>query len=125
MTSDRDDRIELRGLRALGVHGVLPEEQSKAQPFEVDLDIETDLAAAGASDDLADTIDYGSVAGLVVSVITGERHSLLERLAERIAVVVLGDSRVRSVTVTVRKLRPPVAADVSTVGVRLTRRRTG
>ena len=32
------DRIELRGLRVLGVHGALPDEQVRAQPFEIDLD---------------------------------------------------------------------------------------
>src|SRR5581483_9227757 len=55
------DRIELRGLRAQGVHGVLPEEQVRAQPFEVDLTVEADLRAAGRSDDLADTLDYGAI----------------------------------------------------------------
>ena len=53
------DRIELRGLRVLGAHGVLPEEQQRAQPFEVDLDLELDLRPAGRSDALADTVDYG------------------------------------------------------------------
>ncbi len=58
---DPPDRIELRGLRALGTHGVLPEEQERPQPFEVDLDLEVDLRRAGRSDDLADTVDYGAV----------------------------------------------------------------
>ena len=45
------DRIELRGLRVLGVHGALPEEQERAQPFEVDLDVEADLRPATAGQD--------------------------------------------------------------------------
>ena len=49
------------GLRVLGVHGVLPEEQVRAQPFEVDLELHVDLAAAGKSDDLADTVSYADV----------------------------------------------------------------
>jgi dihydroneopterin aldolase len=53
----RPDRIELRGLRALGTHGVLPEEKERAQPFEVDLALEVDLRPAGRSDALADTVD--------------------------------------------------------------------
>ena len=51
-----------RGLRALGVHGVLPEEQVRPQPFEVDVELIVDLAAAAASDRLDDTVDYGAVA---------------------------------------------------------------
>ena len=39
----RGDRIQLRGLRAIGTHGVLPEEKSRAQPFEIDLDLAVDL----------------------------------------------------------------------------------
>jgi len=112
--------ILIEGLEVLGVHGVLPEEQTRAQPFRVDLALEADLAPAGASDDLADTIDYGAVIDAVVRIVESERHQLLERLAARIAVVCREDARVTAVTVTVRKLRPPVPAAVEHVGVRIT-----
>jgi dihydroneopterin aldolase len=115
------DRIELRGLRVQGVHGVLPEEQVRAQPFEVDLSVEADLRPAGRSDDLADTLDYGAMAESVAKVVAGEHFALLERLAERITEVVLTDERVTTVTVSVRKLRPPVPVDLSTAGVTITR----
>lgn len=116
------DRIELRGLRVTGTHGVLPEEQSRAQPFELDLDVEADLAAAGASDDLGQTVDYGTLAEVAARVVSSERHALLERVAERVAEEVLSDPLVASVTVTVRKLRPPVAVDLDYAAVRITRR---
>ena len=117
------DRIELRGLRVLGVHGALPEEQDRAQPFEIDLDVEADLSVAGASDDLADTVDYGAITAVAAAVVGGERFRLLERLAERIASEVAGvDPRIRAVTVTVRKLRPPLPVDLTSAGVRVTRR---
>jgi 7,8-dihydroneopterin aldolase/epimerase/oxygenase len=115
------DRIELRGLRAVGTHGALPEEQARAQPFEVDVDVVADLAAAGQSDALADTVDYGALAHAVERVVTKERFDLLERLAERIAEEVRSDARVREVTVTVRKLRPPVAVDLASAAVTITR----
>jgi dihydroneopterin aldolase len=117
------DRIELRGLRVVAVIGVLPEERERAQPFEVDLDVEADLSAAGTSDDLADTIDYGPLAEAAARVVATESHTLLERVAERVAEVALADPRVVSVTVSVRKLRPPVPVDLATAGVRITRRR--
>lgn len=107
---------------ALGVCGVLPEEQERAQPLEVDVDIEADLSAAGESDDLDDTIDYGAVCELVERVITTERFKLLERLAARIAELILSDDRALGVTVSVRKLRPPVTQILDTSGVRITRR---
>jgi dihydroneopterin aldolase len=117
------DRIELRGLRALGAHGALPEEQGRAQPFEVDLDVELDLGPAGRSDDLADTVDYGSIVGVVNGIVTGAHAALLEHLAQRIAEGVLADGRVTAVSVTVRKLRPPVPADLDHVAVTIRRGR--
>jgi dihydroneopterin aldolase len=121
--AERLDRIELRRLRALGICGVLPEEQDRPQPLEVDLDVVTDLSRAGATDALADTVDYGSIVAQVEAVITGEPVRLLERLAERIAEVVLADDRVVEVEVALRKLRPPVPQQLDTTGVRIVRRR--
>ena len=110
----------------LGVHGALPEEKERAQPFEVDIDLAADLGVAGRTDSLVDTVDYGTVVESVERVITGERHRLLERLATRIADDVLAlDARITSVTVTVRKLRPPVPVDLASAGVTLTRATPG
>lgn len=117
------DRIEIRGIRALGVHGALPSEQDQPQPFELDLLLEADLEPAGSSDDLATTVDYGRVAVEVCAVVASEHHQLLESLAASVARCVLAEERVVAVTVVVRKLRPPVPVDVESVGVRITRRR--
>lgn len=115
------DTIELRGLRALGYCGALPEEQERRQPFEVDLDVEADLAVAGSSDELEDTIDYGALCAAVELVVVDERFRLMERMAARIAEVVLADLRIDAVTVVVRKLRPPVPQQLGTSGVRIRR----
>ena len=117
------DRIELRGLRALGLCGLLPEEQSRPQPLEVDIDVEADLSAAAASDDVKDTIDYSAICAIAERIITAERFDLLEALAQRLVEAVLADERALAVTVAVRKLRPPVPHALATSGVRITRRR--
>jgi dihydroneopterin aldolase len=117
------DQIEIRGLRALGVIGVCPEEQVRAQPFEVDLDLTVDLAAAGRTDDLDQTVDYGAVAAAAERVVAAEHHLLLERVAQRIAEVALAFDRVEAVRVTIRKLRPPLPQDVATTAVTITRTR--
>lgn len=117
-----DDRIRLAGLRLLGVHGALPEEEERPQPFEVDVDVVADLTAAGRTDSLADTVDYGAVAAAVERIVVSESHRLLERLASRVADEVLEvDPRISAVTVTVRKLRPPVPFDLAWAGVTITR----
>lgn len=118
-----NDQIELRGLVAYGICGALPEEQERVQPLEVDLDVALDLRQPGQSDALGDTVDYGLLCALVERVITTECFTLLERLATRIAEVALEDERVDSVTVSVRKLEPPVPQQLTTSGVRITRGR--
>jgi len=115
------DRILVSGLREMGVHGVLPEEQQREQPFGVDIELIVDLAAAGASDALADTVDYGALCDAVSRVVATEHYQLLERLAERIAEICRADARVQGVVVEVRKLEPPVRARVDHVGVRIER----
>jgi dihydroneopterin aldolase len=117
------DRIELRGLRILGHHGALEGEQETAQPFEVDLVVEADLDPAALTDDLEKTVDYSLVLQTAGAIVAEHRYLLLESLAAAIASGVLEFPAVDAVTVTVRKLRPPVAADVASVGVSLRRQR--
>lgn len=118
------DRVELRGLRMAGIVGVLPHEQAQSQPLEIDLDLELDLSAAERSDVLADTVDYGAVCAAVERVVDASRYALLEALAGAIASAIVDvDERVETVVVTVRKLRPPVAQQLTTSGVTLTRPR--
>ena len=116
------DLIELRGLQLVGIGGAYPEERHRAQPLEIDLDVEADLGPAGRSDDLADTIDYGALCDVVATVVDEGEPQLLEHLAAELAAAVLGaDPRVLAVTVGVRKLRPPVPHALATSGVRIRR----
>jgi dihydroneopterin aldolase len=118
------DRIELRGLRVLGTHGVLPEEKTRDQPFEIDLDLAVDLTRAADSDRLSDTVDYGGMADAAARIVAGPPYELLEALAGAIADAMLGsDPRITAVTVGLRKLQPPLAVDIATVGVSITRYR--
>jgi dihydroneopterin aldolase len=121
----RGDRIQLRGLRASGVHGVLPEEKERAQPFEMDLDLAVDLSVAAGTDRLSDTVDYADVADRAVGIVSGARSfDLLEALAGEVAAAILSsDRRIDAVTVHLRKLLPPMDVEITSVGVRITRNR--
>lgn len=119
------DRIELRGLRVDAICGVLPHERTNPQPLELDLDVIVDLSAAGSSDALVDTIDYGAVTAVAAEVTEKLAPQLLEHLAAEIADAVLAiDDRIDGVVVAVRKLEPPVPERLATSGVRVERRRT-
>lgn len=72
------DRIDLAGIEVLAKHGVYPEEKERLQPFIVDVTAHLDLAPAGRSDDLADTLDYGALASEIEKVVASESHQLIE-----------------------------------------------
>ena len=52
------DRISLHNMRFYGYHGVYEHEREMGQRFEIDVELSLDLAQAGATDELEDTLDY-------------------------------------------------------------------
>jgi dihydroneopterin aldolase len=99
-------------------------EREDEQPIEVDVDMSVDLKAAGQSDDLDKTVDYGAVFRLCQQVAEGRPYRLLEALAERIATEILAvESAVHSVAVTVRKPGVPIDGVLDYAGVRVERSR--
>jgi dihydroneopterin aldolase len=109
----------------MAVHGVLPEERERPQPFEIDLDLELDLSTPGRTDELTDTVDYGAVTDAAAAALVGPPANLLEHLAERVvdAVFAHSGSRLSAVSVTVRKLEPPVGPRLASAGVTIRRQR--
>lgn len=120
---DFADEITLTGLRAVGHHGVYPDERRDGQEFVVDLTLRLPTAAAAASDDVADTVHYGELAERVAEAVAGEPVNLLETLAQRIADVVLADDRVQDVLVTVHKPSAPITVPFGDVSVTIRRSR--
>src|SRR5213082_1376986 len=116
------DRIELRGMSFQGRHGVRPAEREQPQDFKVDIEVEADLAAAGRTDRLADTVDYTAVRAAAREVIEGESRQLLESLASAIAEKVIAMPRVESVSVRLAK-RPPSMQPIEAAAVRINRTR--
>lgn len=117
------DRIEIRGLRVFGRHGVLEEERREGQPFVVDMTLELDLSRAAATDALVDTVDYGALARRLAEAVGRTRFELIEALAGHLADLALTDSRVRAVEVRVAKPRAPVTVQLDEVAVVVRRSR--
>ncbi len=116
-------RIEVRGIRGHGFHGVLADERRDGQEFHVDVLLEVDATMAAATDDLHHTVDYGAVAALVHAHITGEPHALIETLAQRIADAVIAIDRVDAVEVAVHKPPAPIPVPFDDVVVTVRRER--
>ncbi|MFE6863939.1 dihydroneopterin aldolase [Nocardia sp. NPDC057668] len=117
------DRIELRGLRVFGHHGVFDFEKRDGQEFVVDLTLWTDFTAAAKSDDIADTVHYGELADLAVRVVGGPPRDLIETVAAELADAVLADPRISAVEVVLHKPSAPIPHAFSDVRVVTSRRR--
>lgn len=117
------DQIRLTGIRAAGKHGVLDFEHERAQTFVVDATLFLDLAPAGTSDDLNDTVDYGAIAKGIVAIIEGEHVDLIEKLAARIADMILEYPAVANTQVTVHKPNAPIVVPFDDVSVTVERSR--
>jgi len=122
-TRDRADRLAVHGIEAVGHHGVFDFERRDGQVFRVDLVLALDTRKAAATDDLADTVDYGSLVDRVKTAIETDPVDLIEKLAQRIADLCLSDEKVASAQVTVHKPQAPIAATFSDVALTITRSR--
>jgi 7,8-dihydroneopterin aldolase/epimerase/oxygenase len=118
------DRIFLHEMSFVGRHGVTDEERAEPQQIDVDVEVALDLAPAGRSDDLADTVDYGSMYELCREIVEQRSFRLLEGIAEAIAGQLLGRfERLESVTVRVRKPGLPIEGQLEHAGVTIERSR--
>ncbi|WP_409427473.1 dihydroneopterin aldolase [Mycobacterium sp. SMC-11] len=118
------DRIELRGLKVRGNHGVFAHERVDGQDFIVDITVWMNLTAAAASDNLADTYDYGQLAQRAADIVAGPARDLIETVAAEIAEEVMGDARVQAVEVTLHKPHAPIPLTFADVAVVARRSRT-
>ncbi len=117
------DRLSVLGIEAVGHHGVFDFERRDGQVFKVDLTLGVDTRPASRSDDLNDTVHYGTLVEAVKKAIETDPVDLIETLAQRIADVCLTDPRVEWTEVTVHKPDAPIEATFSDVVLTIHRSR--
>lgn len=115
------DKIRLNGLRFYAYHGVGAPERETGRQYEVNCELVADLADAGHSDQLSDTVDYARVYETISETVTGRAFSLLEGLATELARVLLDQFDIYAVTVRVKKLHPPINGPIDSIEVEVTR----
>jgi len=118
------DKIILSGMEFFGYHGVMKEEQTLGQRFEVDLELTMDLRSAGETDDLRLTVNYAEVFHNVEEVVTGTPQKLLEAVAESICRCVLQQyPAVEAVKVLLKKPGAPIYGCFRYMAVEIYRQR--
>ncbi|QMU21183.1 dihydroneopterin aldolase [Gordonia rubripertincta] len=119
------DRIELRGLKVRGNHGVFDHEREDGQDFFIDVVLWLDLSAAADTDDLAETVDYGALAQQVAAIVGGEPRNLIETVGAEVAETIMADERISACEVTVHKPSAPIPLTFDDVAVVTRRSRKG
>ena len=115
------DCIQLTGIRSYGYTGYLPEEQVLGQWFEIDLTLWLDLAPAGDSDNITDTLDYRHAIEIVKQLVKTSKFALVEKLAAAIADAILEFEQVQQVQVRLSKPAAPIPDFGGKITIELTR----
>ena len=116
------DRISIRDLMVRGIIGINPEERRNRQDIVVNATLYVDTRQAGASDNVADAVNYRTVAKVLIAHIESAQPFLVERLAaDLVALCFEQDSRVQAVELSVEK--PGALRFARSVGVTIYRRR--
>ena len=116
------DKIYIKRLEVFAKHGVLPEENVLGQKFLISATLYCDTRKAGMTDDLAESVNYAEVSGLIKKSTEGHVFKLIERLAEHLArEILLAYPLIKKVDLEIEKPWAPVLLPLETVAVRITR----
>jgi dihydroneopterin aldolase len=117
------DRLVVRGLTVRGHHGVFEHERREGQDFVVDVTLGIDSTTAAGTDDLRDTVDYGTLSEEIKEAVQQDPVDLIETLAQRLADVCLAHPQVLNVEVTVHKPQAPIQVPFEDVALTISRSR--
>ena len=109
------DTIFINELKVKTKLGVPAWERMAAQTIILDIEIGVDLSAAGKSDAIADTIDYGAVVARIHETLKEHSFQLVEALAEHVCQLILSEFGALSVKIKVAK--PAILAGLKALGV--------
>ena len=115
------DKIIIKDLALQCIIGTNPEEREVKQDIIINLTLECDLASAGGSDKIADTLNYKTLKKEILDFSKKSDFFLIERLADQIADRCLHYQEVKLVTVMVDK--PGALSSARSVAVEIQRSR--
>ncbi len=116
------DKITIKGLEVFANHGVYPEENRLGQKFVVNAVLYVDTRAAGLSDDLDLSVNYGTVCHQITDFLTANTYKLIERAAEELARhILINNPLVHEIDVEIEKPGAPIGLPLETVSVKIHR----
>lgn len=115
------DRIEIRDLLLRAIIGINADERVNRQDVLLNIELDADLRPAARSDDIADAVNYRTIAKDVIEFVERSQFQLVETLAEAVASLCLRDPRVTRARVSIQK--PGALRFAASVGVTIERTR--
>ncbi len=115
------DQIFINDLRVNAIIGVYDNERVARQPLIINVVLTTDLSKAAETDNLADAVDYDTIAKKISHIAKNTNFQLLETLAVNLANACLADDKIYSVTIKIEK--PDAIANARSSAVAITRKK--
>lgn len=113
--------IQIENMEFYSFHGHFREERIVGNKFLVDLTMETDMQAPAATDNLKDAVNYQRAYEIVKQQMEIKSY-LLENIAGRILNALYTEMNgIKSATVKVSKLNPPMGGKIGSVSVTMKR----
>ena len=116
------DKINIKNLEVYAYHGVFPEEKRNGQVFVISATLFAHLRAAGKTDNLKKTLDYGEICHQMKAFVIGNKFDLIETVAERLAEKLLVEHPlVKKIWIEIKKPNVPIPLSLETVSVEIER----
>ncbi len=113
-------KINLNNISLFGYHGVYDEEIENGQNFILNVSVKLKKRKA-PTDSIQDSIDYVEIIEIIKLVFNRKRYNLIESLASDIVDEILSSFKIKSVSVSIKKIKPLINIDIDSVEVTLKR----
>lgn len=114
------EQILVQGLQVFGYHGVYEQEKEEGQTFLVNCVMDTSFASAIHSDDVGETVDYGTVCLFIKKYFEEKAYDLLEKVADELATSIMyAFPGIKKIQIQITKPNAPIPMEFESVGVRV------
>ena len=114
------EQILVQGLQVFGYHGVYEQEKEEGQTFLVNCVMDTSFASAIHSDDVGETVDYGTVCLFIKKYFEEKVYDLLEKVADELATSIMyAFPGIEKIQIQITKPNAPIPMEFESVGVRV------
>ncbi len=100
------DTIFISELKLDASIGIYAWEHQVAQTIQLDVELAVDASRCARSGRIADTVDYAKVVARIGDTLAGRHFTLIEKLAEELAAMILEEFDTPWVRISIAKLAP-------------------